>query len=228
MGSSVGFTLPYFELPERGCVLAPKGATTLTLLLLAEQLGSKVITLKLVARIAVRLVITQSFQNFQGYLRSRIPRKTGHRYLTLAQVRSSRNAVACSRASTVLRAQTSTQMLRTSNSMTTIPNTSTANATASYSSQIGMIAPHVPLPTDLQNGLLRLPNRYRRAAVQLAPSHQSPRQACLIVTYDAKTQPARRKLEPAIPKNSCDPYSAGTQTASKRAVLRHTKIARPI
>jgi hypothetical protein len=58
LGPCVGFTLPYFELPERGCVLAPRGATTPTLLLLAEQLGSIVITLKIVARIAVWLVIT--------------------------------------------------------------------------------------------------------------------------------------------------------------------------
>ena len=40
-------------------------------------------------------------------------------------------------------AEKSTQMIRTSNSMTAIPKTSTANATASYSSQIGMIPPTV-------------------------------------------------------------------------------------
>ena len=58
LGSSAGRTLPYFELAERGCVLAPSGTTTPTLLLLAEQLGSTAITIKIAARIAVRLIIT--------------------------------------------------------------------------------------------------------------------------------------------------------------------------
>ena len=58
LGSSAGFTLPYLELAERGCVLAPSGTTTPTLLLLAEQMESTAITTKIVARIAVRLIIT--------------------------------------------------------------------------------------------------------------------------------------------------------------------------
>jgi hypothetical protein len=179
LGPSAGFTLPYFELPERGCVLAPRGTTAPALLLLAEQLGSTVITPKIVARIAVRLVITQPFQNFQGYLRARIPRKRAP--IPDSCIGPWLPKRRCLQpGSTVLRGQTSTQMLKTSNSMTTIPNTSTANATASYSSQIGMISPTRPLPTDLQNGLLRLPNPYRRLAFQLAPPHQSPRIASWI------------------------------------------------
>ena len=58
LGSSAGFTLPYFELAERAWVLAPSGTTTAALLLLAEQLGSTAITIKIVARIVIRLLIT--------------------------------------------------------------------------------------------------------------------------------------------------------------------------
>jgi hypothetical protein len=58
LGSSAGFTPPYFELAERGCVLSLNGTTRPVLLLLPEQLGSTAITIKIVARIAVRLIIT--------------------------------------------------------------------------------------------------------------------------------------------------------------------------
>ena len=164
LGSSAGFTLPYFELVERGCVLAPSGTTTPTLLLLAEQLGSTAAMLKIVARIAVRLIIT--LNPFRA-IRNTSNQDTTEKWRTendLAQFPERRCLQSAQHAH-----EKSTQMIRTSNSMTTIPNTNTANATASYSSQIGMIAPHRPLPTDLQNGLLRLPNRYRRIAFQLIP-----------------------------------------------------------
>jgi hypothetical protein len=75
LGPSAGFTLPYFELPERGCVLAPRGTTTPTLLLLAEQLGSTATTLKIVA-IAVRLLITLNPFTALRILRIKIPLET--------------------------------------------------------------------------------------------------------------------------------------------------------
>jgi hypothetical protein len=75
LGSFAIFTLPYFELAEGGCVLAPSGATTPILLLLAEQIGSTATTLKIVA-IAVRLLITLNPFTALRILRIKIPLET--------------------------------------------------------------------------------------------------------------------------------------------------------
>jgi hypothetical protein len=101
LGSSAGFTLPYFELAERGCVLALSGTTTPTLLLPAEQLGSTAITTKIVVRIAVRLITTL---NPSGALRTS-NQDTRWKIATEnpAQVCGSQSAAGCSRPSTLMR-----------------------------------------------------------------------------------------------------------------------------
>jgi hypothetical protein len=109
--------------------------------MLAEQPESTVIAVKLVAESPCGSSLSSTLQSLNSLRIMLLLENWSPTRWILHVLAAPRTPPDLQWAQHHLTAQTSTQMLKTSNSTSTIPNTSTANATESYSSQTGMIAP---------------------------------------------------------------------------------------